>query len=170
MDDLATSFPSINEALLERQNINTILQGGKFSVKGWHSKSAQVDEFPESIKTDILGHLWNKSTTEFRPNFDIDLIQIPVTKRSILSAVSKLWDPTGIFAPLSLKLQLLLQSFWQQHVSWDEELPSSIYTVFMQHIKEIQDHQDFQILRRLAPDHAHKLAELQEFCDAREQA
>ena len=75
-----------------------------------------------------------------------------------------------MFAPLSLKLRLLLQSLWQQHVSWDEELPSSKCTVFMRHMKEIQDHQDFQILRRLAPDDAYKLAELNGFCDAGEQA
>ena len=61
-------FPSINEALLERKNIDTILQGSKFSVKGWYSNSVRVDEFPESIRTNILSHLWSKCTDEFRPN------------------------------------------------------------------------------------------------------
>ena len=32
MDDLATSFPSTEQALEEKQNINTILQSGKFTV------------------------------------------------------------------------------------------------------------------------------------------
>ena len=111
MDDLATSFPSTEQALEEKQNINTFLQSGKFTAKGWHSNFSRVDEFPEAIETEILGYPRNKYTDDFRLNF-VETVQKTNTKRSILSTVSKLWDPTGIFVPLTLQVRLLLQSLW----------------------------------------------------------
>ena len=119
MDDLATSFPSDTQALKVKQNVNFILQSGKFAVKGWHSNSSLVDEFTDTAETEILGHCWNKTRDNFRPNFEVNL-QEPITKRSVLSAAAKLWDPLGIFAPLTLNLRLLLQSLWQLGISWDE--------------------------------------------------
>ena len=148
MDDLATSFPSTEQALEEKQNINTSLQSGKLTVKGWHSNFLRVDKFPEAIETEILGHRWNKSTDNFRPNF-VETVQKTITKRSILSTVSKLWDPTGIFAPLTLQVRLLLQSVWQLRVSWDEQLPDSVCITFMKAMKEIMDLQEWNTTKTL---------------------
>ena len=169
MDDIATSFPSEDEALAEKRNINAILDSGKFAVKCWNSNSSEVDELAELTETDILGHCWNKSTDEFRPNFDV-VIPARITKRTVLSAVSKLWDPTGIFAPLCLKLRLLLQSLWQQHVSWDEELPISICEVFKEAMEDIQHLQEYRIPRRLNPGPVNEEVELHGFCDGGELA
>ena len=169
MDDLATSFPSTEQALEEKQNINTILQSGKFAVKGWHSNFSQVDEFPEAIETEILGHRWNKSTDNFRPNF-VETVEKTITKRSILSTVSKLWDPTGIFAPLTLQVRLLLQSLWQLRVSWDEQLPDSVCITFMKAMKAIMDLQEYRIPRRLLSDFHKNPVELHGFCDGGELA
>ena len=56
MDDLATSFSSDTQAIQVKQNIDSILQSGKFAVKGWHSNSPLVDKLCETPQTEILGH------------------------------------------------------------------------------------------------------------------
>ena len=169
MDHLATSFPSDTQALKVKQNVNSILKSGKFAVKGWHSNSLLVDEFTDTAQTEILGHCWNKASDNFRPNFEVSL-QEPVTKRSILSAAAKLWDPLGIFAPLTLNLRLLLQSLWQLGISWDATLPNSIIQRCKQILNQISALQNFQIPRRLKPDLITGPVEHHGFCDGGEQA
>ena len=169
MDDLATSFPSDTQALKVKQNVNSILKSGKFPVKGWHSNSPLVDEFTDTAQTEILGHCWNKASDNFRPNFEVSL-QDPVTKRSILSAAAKLWDPLGIFAPLTLNLRLLLKSLWQLEISWDATFPNSIIQRCKLILNQISALQNFQIPRRLKPDLITGPVELHGFCDGGEQA
>ena len=88
---------------------------------------------------------------------------------AITGDIRKMFNQTQ-FAPLSLKLRLLLQSLWQQRVSWDEELPSSIYSLFSQMLQEIQDLKDYRIPRRLVPDLITNPIELHGFCDGGELA
>ena len=79
--------------------------------------------------------------------------------------MSKLWDPTGIFAPLTLQVRLLLQSLWQLRVSWDEQLPDSVCIIFMKAMKAIMELQEYRIPRRLLPDFHTDPVELHGFCD-----
>ena len=169
MDDLATSFSSDTQAIQVKQNIDSILQSGKFAVKGWHSNSPLVDELCKTPQTEILGHCWNKTSDNFRPNFDINLPEL-VTKRSILSTAAKLWDPVGIFAPLILNLRILLQNLWQLRIPWDETLPNSITQRFKQILGQIFALQNFRISRQTKPDLITGPSELHGFCDAGEQA
>ena len=144
MDDLATSFSSDTQAIQVKQNIDSILKSGKFTIKGWHSNSPLVDELFKTPQTEILGHCWNKTSDNFRPNFDINLPEL-VTKRSILSTAAKLWDLVGIFAPLILNLQILLQNLWQLRIPWDETLPNLITQLFKQILGQIFAFQNFRI-------------------------
>ena len=94
IDDLALYFPSAT--LEKKQNIVTILKSGNFIVKGYHSNFSQVDEFPETIETEIFNHRWFNSTDNFRPNF-VETVQKTITNRSILFTKSNLWDLTQEF-------------------------------------------------------------------------
>ena len=67
MDDIVTSLPSEDEAIIAKEGINVILAKGKFSVKGWHSNSLKVDEFPDQPTLCVLGHNWDKSNDMFKP-------------------------------------------------------------------------------------------------------
>ena len=108
---------------------------------------------------------------KFIPNFKIETPTL-ITKRSILSTVSKIWDPIGIFSPVILQLQLLLQSLWQLHVSWDDELPNSINKTFLEALKEVEELREYRLGRALVPPsitNADTL-ELHGFCDGGESA
>ncbi|GFX05535.1 integrase catalytic domain-containing protein [Trichonephila clavipes] len=56
--------------------------------------------------------------------------EIPVTKRKILSAVHRIFDPIGFTCPVTLEPKILLQECWKLGVSWDTELPLSISRKF----------------------------------------
>ena len=70
---MATSFSSDTQDIQVKQNIDSILRSGKFAGKGWHSNSPLVDELCETPQTEILSHCWNKTSDNFRPNFDVNL-------------------------------------------------------------------------------------------------
>lgn len=48
------------------------------------------------------------------------------SKRSLLSNVSKIYDPLGLINPLTVSLKLLVQEVWTKKLGWDEELPKEV--------------------------------------------
>ena len=170
MDDIVTSTESQHDAMLLKEQLNVILSKGKFTVKGWHSNCSFVDEFPDETLTTVLGHDWDKHHDTLRPNFpDIDAHK-PLTKREALSIVSKFWDPMGIFAPITLKLRLLLQALWQLKLSWDDPIPDAINVKFITFVQDICNLNQFRITRCLKPEFALDTVELHGFSDGGEQA
>ncbi|XP_033231938.1 uncharacterized protein LOC117182932 [Belonocnema kinseyi] len=73
----------------------------------------------------VLGILWSPSDDAF--HFHINEVHDEIsTKRSILSAVSKLYDPMGWLAPVTIVAKILLQKLWLQKLDWDHTLPSDL--------------------------------------------
>ena len=171
--DIVTSTESQHDAILLKQQLNAILSTGKFAVKEWHSNCSLVDEFPDERLTMVSGHNWDKHHDTLRSNFP-DIIdtqkQKPLTKRKALSIVSKFWDPIGIFAPITLKLRLLLQALWQLTLSWDDPIPYAINVKFASFVQDIDNFNHFQISRSLKPKFALDTVELHGFSDGGEQA
>jgi hypothetical protein len=44
------------------------------------------------------------------------------SKRTILSAVAKIFDPLGLIAPLILPAKLVIQSLWDANKTWDQKV------------------------------------------------
>ena len=62
-----------------------------------------------------------------------------MTQRVVLSFVSSVFDPMGIFAPFTTRLRMLLKSIWIHHgQSWDERLNEEDKQIFMDWINEMQ--------------------------------
>ena len=112
----------------------------------------------------VLGHHWDKSSDMLKPKLPIVTISKPITKRTILSSISQLRDPLGIFSPISLKLRLLMQSLWTLKLSWDEEVDNETKSTFLSLLNKVKALQKFQIPRSLLPVKILQ-AELHGFCD-----
>lgn len=74
----------------------------------------------EVIKT--LGLMWDPLTDEF-----VFVSQLPLdcdnpTKRKVLSAIARVYDPIGFIAPVILIGKLLMQALWKSKLKWDEKL------------------------------------------------
>ena len=170
VDDLASSFSTDRDAFLAKRDVNAVLATASFEIKGWHSNSKEIDEYPSETTTTVLGHHWDKSSDMLKPKLPIMTISEPITKRIILSLISQLWDPLGIFSPIGLKLRLLMQSLWAHKLSWDEQVDNETKSTFLCLLKEVKTLQQFQITRGLRPAEALNEAELHGFCDGGELA
>ena len=170
VDDLASSFSNDQDAFIAKRDGNDILATASFEIKGWHSNSHEVDEYPSEMTATVLGHHWDKLSDMLKPKLPIVTISESTTKRIILSSISRLWDQLGIFSPISLKLRLLMQSLWALKLSWDEQADNETKSTFLSLSNELKALQEFQISRSLRPVEILKEAELHGFCDGDELA
>ena len=76
-----------------------------------------------------------------------------LTQRVVLSFVSSVFDPMGIFAPFTMRMRKLLKSIWIHHgQSWDEMLNEEVKQIFMDWINETQTILETFLPRRAETD------------------
>ncbi|GFU43884.1 integrase catalytic domain-containing protein [Trichonephila clavipes] len=114
-----------------------ILSLAKFNLRGWVRTGVSEAEkgtlLEEEKKVPVLGLIWKPDKDTLSVNWEEKLEninEIPVTKRKILSAVHRIFDPIGFTCPVTLEPKILLQECWKLGVSWDTELPLSISRKF----------------------------------------
>ena len=47
-----------------------------------------------------------------------------LTKRVVLKKIASVYDPLGLFSPVTLQGKIFLQSLWYKKIPWDEQVPS----------------------------------------------
>ncbi|XP_011858839.1 PREDICTED: uncharacterized protein LOC105556364 [Vollenhovia emeryi] len=69
------------------------------------------------------------------------LLELPttpqVTKRNILSAAQRIFDPIGVSSPISIKPKQLLQKLWSCKISWDDEVPEDVKADFNDWLQQL---------------------------------
>ena len=45
-----------------------------------------------------------------------------VSKRTVLRQIASVYDPLGLYSPVTLRGKLFLQSLWNQKIAWDKHL------------------------------------------------
>ena len=91
------------------------------------SKIPTEDRLDSTIAK-VLGLVWDsmQDTLAITDHFSLNL-PIATTKRQALSALSKIFDPTGLFCPCLRSAKLFIQSLWRQKdVKWDTPLPQGL--------------------------------------------
>ncbi|XP_055387124.1 uncharacterized protein LOC129615784 [Condylostylus longicornis] len=142
VDDLLSGADSIEKALeMQKQLLNMMASGG-FSLRKWSSNAAELLEalpqehreinWPlkieeaETVKT--LGIQWDPANDQF--SYKISLLENDSrkwTKRTILSEVSKLFDPLGWLAPCIIIAKIMIQKLWLLGSGWDDEIERSLH-------------------------------------------
>ncbi|GFT20169.1 integrase catalytic domain-containing protein [Trichonephila clavipes] len=108
VDDLISSGNEFEEALQTSQRAKNIMS--KWN-KGPRTLSWNTNE--DYLTTDT------KSLLEF-VSLDKN------TKRFILQAVGKIFDPLGLISPFTVRMKCLLQDLWKEEIQWDDPLPTHI--------------------------------------------
>lgn len=177
MDDLLTGADSVEELLNIKSDVSFILEQGGFSLRKWSSNSFSVTasdldqniSFGKDVSQSTLGILWNSNQDCLRYSikpFDIDGV---ITKRSILSTASQIFDPLGLIAPVTTVAKLMMQSIWQLKLSWDESIPLDLQTRWINFRDHLQEISNISIPRHtLIPSRSS--VELHGFADASQKA
>ncbi|KAJ0182865.1 hypothetical protein K1T71_002234 [Dendrolimus kikuchii] len=183
MDDLMTGSQNISEGKEIYYQMKQLLAKGGFDLQKWKSNNSELmkhmregkEEGEENLelKTDIvmkiLGLTWSREVDEFVYTVKLPPLKIPVTKRSVISHISMLFDPLGWLAPVIIKAKILIQKLWLCGINWDEELPSILLTEWCTYRSELEQLVQYRIPRWLRTYRGDTL-ELHGFSDASNQA
>ncbi|XP_054746156.1 uncharacterized protein LOC129250562 [Anastrepha obliqua] len=182
MDDLLTGASSKEELRLLQQNISEILREGGFELRKWASNCAELIISISNASTNIshyivddkdvhaLGLIWNTEGDYL--TFTINLREPPVklTKRMFLLDASMLFDPLGLLAPVTINSKIWFQDIWRTKVGWDDIIPESIATKWLEHRIELKQLAHLKVSRWFGTEVAGSFTQLHVFADASERA
>lgn len=187
MDDLVHGQDSIEDAKQLIHDLMALMKKGGFNLRKWAcNEPAILQDLSEeqlskkeivSFKTDTeqpsdtktLGLGWNPERDSFTFNYELPQLNKQATKRSMLSDVSKLYDPLGWLSPTTVKAKMLFQKLWiSKHIGWDDPLPIEIAKEWEKLRKDLPNIKQLSLNRWLGCLEADM--EIHGFCDASEKA
>lgn len=98
--------------------------------------------------TSILGLHWSPVPDVY--TFRVNIVwpsTKAVTKRSVLSAASEIYDPLGFTAPVTMISKIFLQEIHQMKVGWDVEMNSDFTNRWIDHVNTLRQLNDITIPR-----------------------
>lgn len=180
VDDLICGADTLEQIINIKTEVTKILAQGKFELHKWRSNESSMSnenqqptqylEFSENKEAKMLGIVWNSKEDMFQYNFlDVCVAQNYVTKRTILSYISKIFDPLGLIGPIIIKAKIMLQHLWQLSLDWDESVPQHIFSNWKLYQQQIHDLKSIAIIRHITCSNPIRI-EMHTFCDASESA
>lgn len=149
MDDVLTGANSKEELLKIQSDIVSILASAGFELRKFlcndfsilnkfevnKNLDAHILSIGETENNKTLGIFWNPlrdsiqyKVQDFKDN---ELKDIDITKRSVLSLISKIFDPLGLISPIVVQGKILMQEIWKNKVSWDDNIPLSLAELYL---------------------------------------
>ena len=136
MDDIVSGADSKTEADILISSVKAIAEKGGFKFKEFDC-SGSNKESEEATK--ILGLQWTTKDDKLRIKIDlnhnkrikgkrkasVDIEDIPFSKRVCLRLMNGIYDPLGMFAPVMVKLKILMRLHFSESINykkWDTPL------------------------------------------------
>lgn len=156
VDNCLTSVDNYEDYEMFKHQANSIMSDAKMELRNWeHTALPNVGENSHGLdSTKILGINWNKvmdtlCCLENIEQTEDQEISDNLTKRSVLSLISRIFDPVGMLCPAVLPMKLVHQEAWATNLSWDATLPVEQVTRIRKWQKELNDLSRVQIPRFL---------------------
>ena len=157
MDDWLSGADDDSEACEMFQDADSIMSEAQMTLAKLGSSSEVVSEMlqkhfedkhlgSDSIK--VLGLKWLPQSDCFVfGGVDVppDLL---ITKRVVLSFVSRLFDPLGFLNPFMIAAKILFQNLWKLGLQWDVPIPEELQQMFLSWIADLQLVKSWKIPRR----------------------
>lgn len=179
VDDCLSGSNCLPELHYIRNKLTTELSAAGMSLRKWKSnvKSlVQDDTYNASLDLNI-GSLESCKTLGLNWQTDSDVLSFTInpkvsnimTKRSILSTISQIFDPLGLLSPCIIVMKILIQNLWIHKLNWDDQLPSEIIQTWSKIINSLSMLNELIIPRPVLCD-SYKIVDLHIFSDASQTA
>jgi len=135
MDDFAAGVENDDRLTSPYYELVNLMNQIRLPMAKWATNSEHLKEvwrtegveFKEVTQTVVID--WDtKSDTFLMDPRDVigEYVDGPTTKRHVLQATARFYDPLGLLAPVSVVGKLLFQDTWCRGLAWDELLPSDL--------------------------------------------
>ncbi|XP_046387356.1 uncharacterized protein LOC124156925 [Ischnura elegans] len=184
MDDVLSGGHDIQTALLKQQEVINLCKVGGFPLRKWLSNApALMEQLPNDLLASepellfeddsdfaVLGLTWQPNEDYFKFSVKIKQYSEPWTKRRVLSAAAKLFDPLGWLAPIVILAKIFLQKLWLIKIGWDEELCQSDADFWQTYYGKLSQVSNIKIPRWLGFSNSNNTLQLHGFADASKSA
>ncbi|XP_075990299.1 uncharacterized protein LOC142985945 [Anticarsia gemmatalis] len=181
MDDLLHGHHNLESAKQLKYELTALLRSGGFKLRKWSSNKPELLDhedsgdlsnktysFKHQESTKVLGLQWQPQEDLFTFDFKVEAPS-KLTKRTLLSSISQIFDPLGWLSPVTTKLKLLFQETWSLNFQWHEILPDHITQKWYTIQDDIDNINHTKVERWLQCNKGDTI-ELHGFCDASEKA
>ncbi|CAB3979520.1 Hypothetical predicted protein [Paramuricea clavata] len=76
---------------------------------------------------------------------------VSITKRDVLRASSKIYDPLGLITPITIRAKIFLQELWELKYAWDEPLPKPLIEKWVKLSSDLEAATQTEVQRRYFP-------------------
>ncbi|XP_033109616.1 uncharacterized protein LOC117110895 [Anneissia japonica] len=176
MDDICTSVKNEKEAIELTKEKDNVLSTAEFKVKKWVSNAKlHVDQdhseqpvMSEDTEQKVLGVVWEPKTDELEYKVQQDELHGRLTKRTVLSEISKIFNPIGFAGAFLIRAKIMVQRLWAAGVGWDDELDSEETSNWFKFFAEMKSLHGISFKRCLIPEPDAENLQLIIICDASE--
>lgn len=161
VDDALLGSDTLKEALQLQRDITGLLSKGGFSLRKWTSNCAELlDAVPPDHRgiplqfpsldqplCNILGLKWLPELDAF--SYIVLIDKQTSTKRSVLSAIARIYDPMGWLTPVVFWAKSLMQYLWTLGLKWDDPIPHDVAQKWNQFINDLPELEKIQVPRHL---------------------
>ncbi|GFT40660.1 integrase catalytic domain-containing protein [Nephila pilipes] len=135
MNDFVMGTSAHTEATILYQEMQQLTSHISLPLAKWTTNSKILQDMwkQENVEfkniTQVLGVNLDTDRDVFQIDVQVKIVRAskePVTKRLLLKLISKVYDPLGLFAPVTVIEKILFQDTWLSRIQWDELLPPSI--------------------------------------------
>ena len=200
VDDLVTGENTVSKAFeLFEKSVSRMSEAG-FRLRKWLTNSRELREKIQNVENEkedngdesyaktvlstqqsgpkrdkILGLSWDCESDTIHFNFERTAEKAKegeLTKRSVLSVISGLFDPLGIFSPMSVSMKILFQELCVDKVGWDEPINDEYKVRWNKWVDELSETKEIVIDRCVYDHPEHRVTEcyLHGFGDASKKA
>ncbi|GFR04352.1 integrase catalytic domain-containing protein [Trichonephila clavata] len=158
MDDILSGADDITTAKEMQRQLIGLMKEGCFHLYKWSANSEELlkdvptenkeflfNENDELVKT--LGLSWRPREDTFMYQMNLQEVPVTITKRTVLSFISKLYDPLGLLQPIIIKAKMMIQKIWLLKIDWDQNLPREEIENFQRYVAELHQLKDLKIPR-----------------------
>ena len=110
--------------------------------------SPNLINFSSDGQIETIGLRWQANSDHLNYSVNISNTKI-VSKRQILSDISRIFYPIVLLGPCIILAKVLLQRLWLEKLSWDETLPVELRSEWLEYRTKLSFLKSIKILRHI---------------------
>ena len=121
-----------------KEQTTYILEDAKFKVHKWESNIKELEDQNMPNPSKILGQVWDKEddTSEIKIlPFSYDM---PVTKKTIVSHLGKVYDPLGILSPTMAQGKHIYREACDEKLGWNVVVSEKLAKAWLKWIAQLR--------------------------------
>ena len=138
VDNLIKTGGQIEEMQRFKEETTHILKDARFEVHKWESNQKELEDNSMPNPSKILGQVWDKEDDSLGikiPPFSDDT---PITKKTILSHLGKVYDPLGILSPTLAEAKHIYREACDEKLGWNTVVSEKLAKACLKWIAQLR--------------------------------